>query len=228
MEIVRKYESFIGYQREIEKYIALLNSQRELPLNNELVAITKYIIFMKEIINFTGESHYKNNLVFDILSTMHALTNNSMRQFHYVFRSFIENYARSMLNLADNDETGINDLFRKIKDRYGQSEVTVEIIDFIIGEYGNSCMFVHSNTKANVDVQLYYSEIISNDDFDIKKLRSTINKILITLKRMSELLIFSHPQIIENAFYRRKQHIRFLIGHKLYAILLEQLRLTDN
>lgn len=223
MELVKRYETFDDYRKEISNYIILLNSQKELPSSNELQAIAKHIIFMKIFINNTGKSHYKNSLLFDILSTLHALTQNSIRQFHYVFRSFIENYVRSILELRDNDETGVNELFRKLKEKYGKTEITKSIIDFIIGEYGRSCLFVHSNIKANFNLQLYYSDILSNDDFNKVKLRTEINKILLTLKKMTLLLIHSHPNQVENSFYRKKQLLKFLIGEQSFNALIKQL-----
>ncbi|WP_336863862.1 hypothetical protein [Peribacillus frigoritolerans] len=227
MEFIKKYDTFPELKEEINKYTELLLLQRELPKVNELKAITKYIIFIKTIITHTGHSHYKDSLIFDILSAMHSLTGHSIRQFHYIFRSFIENYVRSMLNLDDNDETGVNQLFRMMDERFGSSSNKSDLLDFISGEYGKSCMYVHSNLKAKTNIQLYYVEIIEKDDFDVKTLSSTINKILITLKKMTELLIYSYPSIVENAFYRRKQQLCFLIGESLFNTLLQEVKTNE-
>lgn len=229
MELIKKYDDFSDVKKEIDRFTDLLIAQKDLPNINELKAIAKYIIFFKTIITFSrkGKCHYKNSLIYDILSTMHSLTNNSIRHFHYIFRSFIENYARSMLDLEDNDETGINQLFKSMNEEFGKTKEAKEILDFISGEYGKSCMYVHSNTKANFNIQLYFTEILSNDDFNTKTLTATINKILLILKKMTELLIYSHPNLVENAFYRRKQRLAYLIGQKSYDIFFEQLK-TKN
>ncbi|MGX8791754.1 hypothetical protein ACW0TQ_08235 [Oceanobacillus sp. M60] len=224
MEYVTKYDKLPELKLEIENYVQLLFSQRNLIYSNEVRSITKCVIFTKKIITYTGESHYKNSLIFDVLSTMHSLTGNSIRQFHYIFRSFLENFVRVFLKLKDNDETGINELFRNITEIYGVCNKTTELIDFIYSEYSNSCMVVHSNQKSNTKIQTYYKEIIQNDDFDKHTLNRLINKVLLTLKKMIELLVYSYPQVIENAFYRNKQELKYLIKDELYSIFLSKVK----
>jgi hypothetical protein len=198
-----------------------LQSTKILPNINELQAITKYVIVMKTIVNSHKDSHYKNSMIFDIISAVHSLTGVSIRNFHYIYRSFIENYLRSMLDLEDNDETGVNQLFRLSMERYGNTEWK-HLLDFITSEYSKSCLYVHSNAKAKANVHLYYIDIITNDEFNKKTLSSTINKILSALKIMLELLIVSSPHIVENAFYRNKQRLRYLIGENLYSLLISK------
>lgn len=86
---------------------------------------------------------------------------------------------------------------------------------------------MHSNIKANFNLQLYYSDILSNDDFNKVKLRTEINKILLTLKKMTLLLIHSHPNQVENSFYRKKQLLKFLIGEQSFNALIKQLTAKD-
>lgn len=224
MELIDKYDNFTELKEEVNKFTSLLLSQKELPNINELKAITKHIIFFKNLISYSGKSHYKNCFIFDLLSTLHSLTNNSLRQFHYILRSLIENFARAMLLLTDEDETGVNELFRKLEGKFGDTDQKKELLNFIKGEYGKSCLFVHSNSKANINIQIYYSEIIVHDDFNQRELSSTINKILLILKKMAELIGYSYPHIVENSFYRRKQHLRFLIGDYLFEKLIIEIR----
>ncbi|MBT2680064.1 hypothetical protein J7E38_13700 [Bacillus sp. ISL-35] len=225
MDLIRKYDQFKEIKEEIDKFTSLLLSQKSLPNINELKSISKYIIFMKTFVNYTGESHYKNSLIFDILSVMNSLTKDSLRQFHYVFRSFIENYARAMLNLNDHDETGVNELFRRLKELIGEDEIASSILDYIIGEYGKSCMFVHSNSKSNMSIQLFYTDLINQDDFNTQTLSSVINKVLLILKKMTELTVHVYPSTVENAFYRKKQHLRYLIGDQTFQRLLHKVRM---
>lgn len=222
MEYVSKYDKLTDLKNEINNYTELLFEQRNLFYINEVKSITKHIIFLKKVISYTGESHYKNSLIFDILSTMHSLTGNSIRQFHYIFRSFLENLLRVFLRLEDDDETGVNELFRLFREEFEKGDSKKEIIDFISSEYSNSCMVVHSNQKANTEIQLYYVEIIRNDDFTKQTLNRLINKVLLTLKMATKLLIYSNSRIVENAFYRNKQELNHLINGELFSILLEQ------
>ncbi|MEK4193304.1 hypothetical protein [Paenibacillus sp. FSL L8-0323] len=217
MEIlVRRYDSCVELKEEVATFIEILTSQKPLPNINELNAITKYIIFIKRIVEFGVESHYKRCALFDALSCLNSLTGRSIRQFHYIYRSFIENYLRSMLLLEDDDETGVNQLFRNFEEKLVNSVRGTELYYHIKDEYSKSCLYVHSNQKANIETSLQYLEIIKNDDFNTRTLRGTINKILLMLKTMCELLIICHPENVENAFYRSKQKLRFLLGESLY------------
>lgn len=222
MEIVTRHDTFKETNEEIDKFINILMKQKKLPNTSELRAITKLIIFMKTVINYKKPTHYNNCLLYDILSVMNSLTSTSIRQFHYVFRSFIENFIRSMLNLSDTDETGVNELFRRFRDTFGGSE-SDEIINYVYREYTNSCLYVHSNAKANVSIQVHLSEIISTNDFTPKTLVTTIIKILKTLQKMTHLIIHAYPHIVENAFYRRKQLLRYLIGHNSYLLFISKI-----
>lgn len=223
MDIVKKYDPLKEVKEEVSKFLTLLQSKKQLPNNNELYSITKLIIVMKSLVNYSGESHYKNSMIFDIISAVHSLTGSSIRQFHYIFRSFIENYLRSMLHLEDNDETGVNALFRMMNEQFAKSEDGKDILNFITAEYSMSCLYVHSNAKSKATIQLYYLDIITNDDFDRKTLSTTINKILLTLKNMILLVIISNPHMLENAFYRNKQKLKYLIGENLYGIMLSKI-----
>ncbi|VTR60735.1 Uncharacterised protein [Actinobacillus pleuropneumoniae] len=219
-DLVNKYDPLDDIKLEVSKFTSMLQSKRALPNHNELAAIAKYIIAMKVIINYHGGSHYKNCMIYDILSCVNSLTSSSIRNFHYVYRSFIENYLRSMLNLNDSDETGVNQLFRSMEEKYAKTIEGKAKLDFIAGEYSKSCLYVHSNAKAKATVQLYLADITSNDDFNRIKLSATINKVLQTLKKMFELFIISHPDIIENSFYRNKQKLRYLIGEGMYLLMI--------
>jgi hypothetical protein len=228
MDYVKKYDDFTDIKSEISKYVELLMTQRELPNQNEIKAIAKNIIFLKTVVNFCDESHYKQNFIFDVLSVMHSLTQNSIRQFNYIYRSLLENYIRSMLNLEDSDETGVNNLFREMYEKFAENEDSKRIIDFISGEYGKACLFVHSNVKADTSIQLFYENIISNDDFNRNIHKTTIIRILLLLKNMTTLLIYNFSNVVENAFYRRKQHIRFLLGNELYEIFLSVIKENET
>jgi len=220
MDIVKQYDDLKEIKEEINRFTDMLDSQKRLPKKNEIKAISKHIILMKAITNYMCNSHYQKCLIFDVLSTMHSLTQQSIRQFHYVFRSFIENYVRCMLNIDDTDDTGVNQLFSLINDKFNEH---TDLIGFIYSKYSKSCLYVHSNKKSNSLVHLHYSEILHNDDFNEKTLKTTIDEVLLTLKKMVELLVSTYPNVIENSFYRRKQELEYLIGNKLYLVLLENI-----
>lgn len=224
MELVINANDNKLLKEEVNKYIHLLYSQRDLPKKNELIAITKLIILSKTVVNHLQPNHYRNSFIFDILSVMHSLTGNSIRQFNFMLRSLIENYHRSMLNLEDADQTGVNELFKRSEEKFQTGPKEKAILDFIYGEYGKCCMVVHSNIKARTNIQLFYADIIKNDDFTKKNLTSTIDRVYNILKSMVELFISTKPLILENAFYRRKQQLRYLLNFNMYKQFSENVK----
>ncbi|MCM3305824.1 hypothetical protein [Priestia megaterium] len=228
MNIISKFDNCAELKSDIEKYISLLTTKKEFPSTNELKSIAKGIILLKTVAFYDGESHYKNSMIFDILAAVDSLTGNSLRQFNYVIRSFIENAARTLLDLSDDDETGVNQLFKNLTLQFGSTEERIKSLDYINGEYGKSCMYVHSNRKANISIPLYYSDFMINDDFNRKNLLASINRTLLLVRKVIELFIYSNPYKVENAFFRNKQKLSFLLGDRLYTIFKQEIAKADT
>lgn len=154
--MIPKYDDCSNLKKEMEKYLCLLNRNKKLPYKNVLINITKYIIFMKAFSENGKKGYYKNFMIYDLLMLMHSLTQNSVRNFYQTYRSFIENFIRVVINLDDNDETGVRKLFEELNKKFNSSSEVKEIIDYFNGEYSKACRFVHSNPKANISVYTYY------------------------------------------------------------------------
>lgn len=216
--MLEKYEGIVRDKVEIKKYLEALNSKKKLPKENELIYITKLILLNKSIFITNDESnkHYNKYMIYNILMLMHSLTKDSKINFYQLYRSLIENILRVMLNLNDNDETGVNELFRKFTQKYEHNEIGIEFINFIKGEYSNACNYVHSNIRADIDVFLFYNEILSSDEMDNKNIIKLIFTIKTFLYKFVAFIINLEAKKIEAVYYRRYEELKYLIGEDLY------------
>jgi hypothetical protein len=213
-----KYDSLIAVKTEVDAFSTLLNNAKNLPDENNIKCITKYIIFLKGISEYGENRHYKNSMICDLLMLMHSLTENSIRNFYQTYRSFVENFIRSVLNLADNDSTGVRNLFNSLNEKFNSSAEMNDIINYINGEYSKACNYVHSNITAKSNVYTFYSDILKADEMNIDRLKSLIQQILTLMKKLSLFIIYKFPVIISTIFYKRNQELKFLIGSQNYGL----------
>ena len=216
--MLEKYEGIERNKVEIKKYLEVLNSKKQLPKENELIYITKLILFNKSIfiINDESNKHYTKYMIYNILMLMHSLTKDSKINFYQLYRALIENILRVMLNLNDNDETGVNELFRRFTKKYEHNEIGREFINFIKGEYSNACNYVHSNINADIEVFLFYNEILSSDEMDNENIVKLIFTIKTFLFKFAMFIINLEATKIEAFYYRRYDELKHLIGEELY------------
>lgn len=216
--MLETYEGVARNKEEIRKYLEILNSKKKLPKENELTYIAKLILFNKSIfITLSNDNkHYNNYMIYNMLMLMHSLTKDSKINFYQLYRSLIENILRVMLNLDDNDETGVNELFRRFSEKYENSEKGKEFTYFIKGEYSNACDYVHSNIKADIDVFLFYSEILNSDEMDNENVVKLIFIIKTFLFKFTEFIVNVAPTKVEAVYYRKYSEMKHLIGEKLY------------
>ncbi|WP_160693376.1 hypothetical protein [Clostridium sp. C2-6-12] len=228
--MLNKYEEIIKIKEEVRKYIVLLNSKKKLPQENDLIYIVKLILFTKQF--FTQEDfdrkHYRNYMIYDLLLMMHSLTGNSVISFYQLYRSFIENIIRVMLELEDTDETGINAIFKLFEDKYGTSEANNEFIYFIKGEYSKACDYVHSNLRSDVSVYLFYQDIINSDEMNDKTLKNFISKIKTLLIKFINFIIDVKTYSIDSVYFRHYNELEFLIGTNLYKHFKKRINEIEN
>lgn len=223
--MLSKYDDFNEIKKDIENFLCMLQSHKKLPCNNEIKCIIKYILFLKKYIENDHIRYYKDYMIYDSLMLIQALTQNSKRIFFNIYRSFIENFVRSVLELEDYDRTGVRKLFEKFKE-LGENKTTKDIIYFIEGQYSEGCDFVHSNIRAGINIFTYYSDIVLSDEMNDEQIRNLIMKVLTLLKKMITLIIYTNSSKVGCIFYRNKQKLKFLIGEKNFNIFEKQLSIA--
>lgn len=211
------YEKQKQLKEEVKSYIDLLNNTKDLPKQNELIYISKLILFQKEFFKKEDdeESYYSNFMIYNILMIMHSLSRDSKIFFYQLYRSYIENILRVMLNLKNNDDTGVNTLFNNFSNRYNDVKMK-KFVFFLKGEYSKACDYVHSNIRADLDVQLFYSEILNSDEMNDDNIGKLILKVKQLLSQFVEFLIDVEVLKIYEVYYRRDSELKFLIGENLY------------
>lgn len=205
---------------EINKFIELLNMRKKIPNEHELRCISKHILFQKSffVLNYKwSKTYYKKCMVYDSLLLMNALSKSSVLYFYQLYRAYIENFIRTILDFEDDDETGINAMIKILEEKTATSQELKTIFYYIKGEYSKSCEYVHSNIKADIKVYSYYEEIIKSDEMNTDNLITLINKLKTLLVMSSKMILLMYSVDVESMYYRKYEVLKFLIGEKLFA-----------
>lgn len=209
------YEDLSAVKSDIKQYVDLVNNDNLFSETHIVVGVTKYILFIKQIQEYKSDKYYGKCMICDLLLLMHATTQTSIKNFYSQYRSFIENYIRFILDINDTDETGVRNLF-SLLDTLCVTEKEREIKNYIEGEYGKCCEYVHSNINANINLYAYYEDIIRQDEVNLEVRQRLIKIVLSNLKQLSELLIRTRTYWVDTSFYRDKQKLKYLISENLY------------
>lgn len=204
-----KYNQVLELKSEINSYVSILNCNDTFKDDSKIRGITKNILFLKQL---GRDSHYKRAMIYDLLMLLDALTKNSKRNFYTLYRSFLENFIRFSLDLHDNDITGVRELFRLFKDTYEKDENTTTFINYIEGEYGKSCNYIHSNINADIELYQYYKDILQSNEMSNKAIIQLTNAVLTLVKKVTTFIVCELPLIVDSSFYRNKVELKFLIG----------------
>lgn len=205
-------------KQDIEKFIELAKLKEPDLDKNTLMQIANNIIFLKNFGNSLKQTHYLDSLIQDSLSIIDSFSHKSERYYYFILRSFIENFLRVLLNLEDNDSTGIMKLFRSSKKTLEKFESAFEIFENIETQYDRCCLFVHSNIKANTEISIYFSKILERNDFnDINKINSTLKQFGFLLEDIIKILIIRHYETIDSSFYRNKVLLRQILSNENYT-----------
>lgn len=210
-----KYNQIPDLKLEINNYVSMLNKDSIFKDESKIRAISKYILFLKQL---GSDSHYKRAMIYDLLCLMNSLTNNSKRNFYQTYRSFIENFIRFILKLDDTDNTGVRELFKNLKDHFNHNNDTDRIINYLNGEYGKCCNYVHSNIEADMKLFQYYKDILESDEMNHRTIVKLVNSILTLLKTLTNFILITSPLLVDSSFFRYKSELKFLIGEKNFKL----------
>ncbi|HAX53372.1 MAG TPA: hypothetical protein DCX82_15815 [Lachnospiraceae bacterium] len=219
--MINTYDDLQDLKNEIKKFVGLVKSTNTEIEDCLLRCVTKSILFLKQIQQCENTGHYGKCLINDSLFMISSLAGMRNREFYINYRSMIENYIRFVLKLDDSDETGVRNLFNKLKEDFAQygSEILIEYMD---GEYGKCCDFVHSNVKSKATIYEYYSEIIDHRRPSKKEIHSMLTTMITFLKKAIRLLLLNNPSWVDESFYKERQKLKYLIGEDLYQLYLEK------
>lgn len=210
--MLNPYVEINDIKNDIQHYINMINSKKKLPQENDLKYISKLILFLK-IYYDNNNGYYKKIMIYDLLLTMHSLTIDSEIVFFMLYRAFIENFLRVTLNLSDNDETGVNALFKKFDEHHPNEGI---FTTYIKGEYSEACNYVHSNKSAKISICEVYEDFLSLDEINDKKAKQLILKLETLLTKIVDFIICNNCEEVIIAYYRKNHILKFLINSNLY------------
>ncbi|MDE1472787.1 hypothetical protein [Eubacterium limosum] len=223
--MIELHRDLSSVKDDIEKYLNLIfqNNKEFLDNNDKILrSIVKNFLFLRQI-DFCGneELHYGKCMIFDVHLTLHSLNYHSKKFFFTSYRSFIENSLRFILNFSDNDETGIRDIFKKVREKYSD-EISARLVNYFNGEYGKCCNAVHSNIKSNIAIYEYYVDFLENDKIDQIEMKKILNQFSKFLQELSLFWVVNESERIDSAFYKEKYKLRYLLSEKNYALFKQK------
>lgn len=201
-------------KQEINKLLSCIHEEQINANKHLLTKIFKSIIFFKQIELSLGQSHYSKLMISDALFLIHSFSLKSSKIFYVYYRSFIENCIRFILEYNDNNDTGVRNMFNELNLKCSTKQQK-DLCNFIWSEYCNSCKYVHSNIKANnMDIYEYFKDITEKNSFSTKETKLLLNKLITYINKYIALLCSIHNSWIDEAFFRKKTFLIYLIGKK--------------
>jgi len=210
--------------KDVSKFIEFLKSKEKMLDEETLKNVAYNIIFFKYYGNSLSNTHYLNSLIQDALAIIDSLSQKSERYYHFILRSYVENFMRVLLALENEDSMGVMKLFKnskKLLDKYTGASVIFEQFE---KQYDECCLFVHSNIKANIEISVFLKMIIERNDFgENLKVNSSLKKFESILSNSIKLLLICRSETIDNSFYRNKDILKKLITEENYTIFTSSL-----
>lgn len=208
----------IALKEEINRFIEAINNNNILPEENLLKNISKNLLFQKEtlLMDNSKNKYYRKAYIYNSLLIINSLNKNSILHFYQTYRTCIENFIRVVLDLKDNDDTGVNAIFKMLEENISNSTELIDIFNYIKGEYSEACNYVHSNLKADIPIALYYNEIVSSKEMDERTLKRLINKVKTLEYMLTRMLLLMYPLTVESIYSKRYEVLKFLIGDRCF------------
>lgn len=184
---------------------------------NNVVFLLKKVVLFKYIINHETKDYRFKALISDFLYLIDCILNKNSRYYFLNLRSIIEHFLRIFNDICSKDKTPNYDIIIKTKDKIKRMQQETNVnISIITGEYAESCNYVHGNISANFSLIQYYSEI-SQDNFH--DLSSVLRRTCKLIDELLKLFFYSHTNLIDHVFYRRKSILEYLTNDTVVEII---------
>lgn len=216
VNVITRYDKCDQLKDEISKFTEIINKEDIFKEVSILKSFIKYMLFFKRIQLLIEDRHYARCMIYDLLLSVYSLTQSSSKTFYYVYRSLIENYVRVLLDKSDNDATGVRNLFNELELQCTTFD-SMQVKNYLEGEYGKCCNYVHSNINSNGNIYEYYQDILEKDVLTETVIKSNLRMLLTFMKQATSLIIELKPNLIDMAFYRKRQELKFLLNDSLYS-----------
>ncbi|EPY7704341.1 MULTISPECIES: hypothetical protein [Bacillus cereus group] len=199
---------------EVNNFIELeFNTLEELDRNN-LRFVLKRVVFLKYLIRQSGDFRFQA-LTSDIIYLISSIKKGEARYYYFNLRSIIEQALRIVNNIDSTNTITNTSLMEMTKELVSTSQETINL-DVIQDEYNTSCLYVHGNENADMNLAEYYQNCIDNNE-QIQHLPRKLRVLVKLLNELIDLIIISQNAIVDAAYHRRKSILKFLIGNLSYS-----------
>lgn len=204
----------VDIKLEINSFIeSEFDTHYELQKNN-LRFVLKKVVFLKYMTRQLGEDFRFQALTSDIIYLLSSIKKGETRYYYFNLRSIIEQALRIINNIDSTNTLTNSDIMEKTKDLIDTYNVAINL-DIIKDEYTTSCLYVHGNKNASMELAEIYQNCF--EDKEIENLTQKLNVLVKLFKELFDLILISQNSLVDAAFHRRKSILKFLIGEKSYV-----------
>lgn len=182
---------------------------------NLMSSIIKKITFLEVIKNkYDGDTYFLKSLLSDLIFAISTLELNQERYFYFNLRSAIENYLRFILGKAQNDKTGVRNLFNEfeLKNKLLKDELN--------SHYTICCNYVHNHQDASLILTEVYAQIKA---IPFRNLKSAIERLYQIACIFLKDIICTKREVVDYSFHRNKSGMKYLLGDSLFKVFIEDI-----
>lgn len=184
---------------------------------NFMASILKKVILMKYIVRQKSDDYRLQALLSDLIYLIRCIKNGEERYYYLNIRSLIEQSLRIVNDVASTDTMTNYNIMSKSEDCVSNSSFNVNL-DIIKNQYSKSCLYVHGNSNANMQLAEIYFDSIKDKEID--NLNQKLNELVKLLKELFRLIFISNSILIDAAFHRRKSILRYLTDNYSMQIIV--------
>ncbi|TYR72702.1 hypothetical protein FZC79_22015 [Rossellomorea vietnamensis] len=203
----------VDLKEEINSFIELEFNNLDEQEKNHLRFILKRIVFLKYLIRQNGEDYRLNALTSDIMYLISSIKKGETRYYYFNLRSIIEQSLRLINGITSKDTISNASIMEKTQELVSEHSVEINL-DIIKDEYNTSCLYVHGNEDAKMELAQFYNNCMENKP--IKGLSQKLNVLVKLIKELFDLILVSQNSIVDAAYHRRKTILKFLVGQQSY------------
>lgn len=177
---------------------------------NNLRFVLKRVVFLKYLIRQTGGDFRFQALASDIMYLISSIKKGETRYYYFNLRSIIEQALRIINNIDSTDTITNSSIMEKTKELIDVNAIVINL-DVIKNEYSTSCLYVHGNENANMELAEFYQNCIEHNN-QIENLSQKLRVLVKLLKELFDLILIIQNSVVDAAYHRRKSILKFLVG----------------
>lgn len=183
---------------------------------NKIIFIIKKIVLLKYLTRQANSDYRFNALISDIMYLIRSIKTGEERYYYFNLRSIIEHSLRIVNNIDSTNTISNNDIMEITKELIASKDASINI-SLIKDEYNKSCLYVHGNEKARMNLAAYYQNCFEHKGL-IEGISQKLNVLIKMLKELFDLMLISQNNIVDAAFFRRKTILKYLLVEGSYSI----------